>query len=72
MFPHVLFALGEERREALLDEARRARLVPKKRRLAGVVLVIAHALIALADRMQPSKTRLGRPKVKSLAEALTL
>ena len=52
MLSHCLFALGEERREALLDEARRARLVPKKRRLANAALWIGHALIALGARMQ--------------------
>jgi hypothetical protein len=55
MFPHVLFALGEERREALLDEARRARLVPKKRPLAWLMLRLAHALMAYAARMQPAE-----------------
>ncbi|MBV8424289.1 MAG: hypothetical protein JO349_03795 [Candidatus Eremiobacteraeota bacterium] len=52
MFSHVLSALGEERREALLEEARLARLVPKSRRLARVAFAIGHALIELAARMQ--------------------
>jgi len=59
MFSHVLFALGEGRREALLDEARRERLIrsghkpPRKRRrrLARVALFFGRALIALSARL---------------------
>lgn len=48
MFSHVLFALGEGRREALLDEARRERLAragrsrleKPRRRFAWVVLFL--------------------------------
>jgi hypothetical protein len=59
MFSHSLSALGEERREALLDEARRARLAraensgPRKRRqrLANVALAIGRAMIAIGSRL---------------------
>jgi hypothetical protein len=60
MFPHSLSALCEERREALLDEARCARLAraensgarKRRRRLAGVALAIGRALIAIGSRLQ--------------------
>jgi len=60
MFSHSLSALGEERREALLDEARRARLAradnsnarKRRRRLAGVAFAIARAIIAIGARLE--------------------
>ncbi|HEY1728674.1 MAG TPA: hypothetical protein VGG22_09895 [Candidatus Baltobacteraceae bacterium] len=60
MFSHSLSALGEERREALLDEARRARLaraansgVRKRRhRLAGVLVALGRAIIAIGARLE--------------------
>jgi hypothetical protein len=60
MFSHSLSALCEERREALLDEARRARLAraensgarKRRRRLASVALSIGRALIAIGSRLQ--------------------
>ena len=58
MFSHVLSVLGEERREALLEEARRARLARAeisiqkgKRRLAWAALAVGHALIELGARL---------------------
>jgi hypothetical protein len=59
MFPHSLSALGEERREALLDEARRARLAgaenagarKRRQRLANVALAIGRAMIAIGSRL---------------------
>jgi hypothetical protein len=59
MFSHSLSALGEERREALLDEARRARLAraensggrKRRRRLANVALAIGRAMIAIGSRL---------------------
>ncbi|MGH7662541.1 MAG: hypothetical protein ACRENA_16685 [Vulcanimicrobiaceae bacterium] len=59
MFSHVLFALGEGRREALLDEARRERLARanrvitrnRKRRLARAALWLGHSLVALGERL---------------------
>ena len=59
MFSHVLSALSEGRREALLDEARRERLAraghpihKRKRRLAGAALKLGHALVAFGERLQ--------------------
>ncbi|GEM_PF-4643852 len=60
MFSHVLSALSEGRREALLDEARRERLaraasVPsrkRKRRLARAALKLGYALVAFGVRLQ--------------------
>ncbi len=59
MFPHSLSALGEERREALLDEARQARLAgaansgarKPRQRLAGVAFAIGRAIIAIGARL---------------------
>lgn len=59
MFSHSLSALGEERREALLDEARRARLAraensgarKRRQRLANVALAIGRAMIAIGSRL---------------------
>jgi hypothetical protein len=59
MFPHSLSALCEERREALLDEARRARLVravnssarKRRLRLAGVAFAVGRAIIAIGARL---------------------
>ena len=59
MFSQFLSALGEERREALLDEARRARLARAeisvrtgRRRLSRAALWIGHALIELGSRLR--------------------
>ena len=60
MFSHSLSALGEERREALLDEARRARLARAgnssarkgRRRLANAVLALGRAIVAIGARLE--------------------
>lgn len=58
MFSHVLSALSEGRREALLDEARRERLVRaghsihrRKHRLARAALKLGYALVAFGERL---------------------
>lgn len=57
MFSHVLSALSEGRREALLDEARRERLAragsirKRKRRLGRAALRLGRALVALGERL---------------------
>jgi hypothetical protein len=59
MFSHSLSALGEERREALLDEARCARLAraansgarKRRLRLAGVAFALGRAIIAIGARL---------------------
>jgi len=59
MFSHSLSALGEERREALLDEARRARLAraanpsarKRKQRLAAFAFALGRAIIAIGARL---------------------
>ncbi|MGA3038089.1 MAG: hypothetical protein ABSE64_11480 [Vulcanimicrobiaceae bacterium] len=59
MFSHSLSALGEERRDALLDEARRARLAgaanssarKRRLRLAGVAFALGRAIIAIGARL---------------------
>jgi len=59
MFSHSLFAQCEERREALLDEARRARLAraaqsparKRRRRLASFAFALGRALIAIGARL---------------------
>lgn len=58
MFPHVLEVLGKEHRETLLDEARRARLAPRRRqrkasRLLGrIASYLGNALIVAGARLQ--------------------
>jgi hypothetical protein len=60
MISHTLSALGEERREALLDEARRARLAraetssvrKQRRRMASVAFAIGRAMIAIGVRLE--------------------
>ena len=65
MILHTLTALGEQRREAMLDEARHARLIraihaqrPKrpgaaKRGFAWASLTLGYALIHLGARLDP-------------------
>jgi hypothetical protein len=62
MFPHVLSALAQEHREALLEEARRARLARcgvrsrrASRLLARMALFLGHALLALGARLQKAE-----------------
>lgn len=60
MISHTLSALGEERREALLDEARRARLAraenssvrKRRQRMANVAFAIGRAMLAVGARLQ--------------------
>lgn len=66
MILHTLTALGEQRREAILDEARHARLIraihkERPRRRAGAAkrgfawasLTLGYALIHLGARLDP-------------------
>lgn len=62
MFAHVTSALAEERREALLDEAKRARLArlevrPRRasRLLGRIALYLGRALLALGARLQEAE-----------------